>query len=373
MSTPRKPGPAVTVRDEVLFPTVRELKLDSGLRRRGEEMYFPDEGSRPANRTENAELTKNNVDLAALTGLLGSLPVVGPGLAIGAQTLLAPRVLPGARAKKINELANSDAVMGSYDYDTNTYGNINIIDRIRYGIKPDDVTNKYFSNRKRKLENSDAYQSLEGRLTDEEMSEVTSKGALTSTNSVLNRALEIKKADEIESLINQSPNGPELLAAARAENGGKRLTNSQLQQVRAQAAKKDAEPAEQRLDRELDIAEGVNTNEANRLGEVARSNRANEGLKETELYNNNQLAVGELNYLNDKLGYDTEVANAKLKYEYDSQNFDRELKRDLALLGIEDNREERRYRSERDRAQDRQLFILQLMKGLGGLGAAFGG
>ena len=145
-----------------------------------------------------------------------------------------------------------------------------------------------------------------------------------------------------------------------------------MQQVRAAAATKDAEAGEKRKDRDLDIREGANKNESARIAETSRSNRATENLTAIRDRNSNAISLAEIDYNNDKLRYDTDVANTKLKYEYDTANFDRDLKRDLALLGIEDKREERRYRSERDQAQDRQLFILQLMKGLGGLGEAFG-
>lgn len=51
-----------------------------------------------------------------------------------------------------------------------------------------------------------------------------------------------------------------------------------------------------------------------------------------------------------------------------SSQLDRDLRRDMALLTRDDNRADRRYNRERDERKDRQMMILQLMKGLSGIG-----
>ena len=64
------------------------------------------------------------------------------------------------------------------------------------------------------------------------------------------------------------------------------------------------------------------------------------------------------------------TANANRDYEWRSAEADRDLKKTLSMLGLDDKRDARRERSEERAAQDRQMFILQLMKGLGNLGGS---
>ena len=58
------------------------------------------------------------------------------------------------------------------------------------------------------------------------------------------------------------------------------------------------------------------------------------------------------------------TANADRDYKYRAAEADRELKKELALLGFEDKAADRRYDREERRDQNRQLLIMQMMKGL---------
>ena len=85
-----------------------------------------------------------------------------------------------------------------------------------------------------------------------------------------------------------------------------------------------------------------------------------------------RLSQWEMDYKNSLLPTNT-FRNEQLRLQYENERAaaDLDLRRDLAVLGLEGQAEDRRYESERDRAQDKQMFILQLMKGLGSLGQGF--
>ena len=354
--------------DNDLNPSLSSLKLDAGIRDRGDALYY---GGAKSNAKTQGALTLEALTSMIPSAIAGALPG-GAGLQILGNLPAVGRMIPGVRDKKIQALAGDKTLVGSYDSGTNRYASLGPIDRLIFGVSSDDITKRVIHDRGELMRNNDDYRMLEQRLSPEEFSQVVPKGALSETGPMVRMADELKKATEVTDLINQTKSGPELLRLAQEAAGGKRLTSQELQRVRAAAKTKDDEPAQKRLDRSLDIQEGGNKNEAARISETARSNKATENLTAIRDRNNNAISLAEIDYNNDKLRYDTDVANTKLRYEYDTANFDRDLKRDLALLGIEDKREERRYRSERDQAQDRQLFILQLMKGLGGLGQALG-
>ena len=363
----RPDGTPVVIDDSQLNPSLGSLKLDAGIRNRGEDLYY--------NGAKSNAKTQSGLALEALTSMI---PTALTGAMPGAQGLqllgnipALGRLIPGVRDAKIKDLASDKTLVGTYDGGTNRYAGLNPIDKFIFGIGSDDITKRVIYDRGVAMENNDQYRELEQRLSPEEFAQVVPKGALSETGPMVRMADELKEASKVTDEINKLKNGPELLRQAEEAAGGKRLTSQQLQAVRAEAQKLDDKPGEQRLERGLDIQEDQVQNETNRISELSRSNRATENLTAIRDQNSNALSLAEIDYKNDKLKYDTDITNAKLRYEYDTGNFDRELKRDLALLGIEDSREERRYRSERDRAQDRQLFILQLMKGLSGLGQGF--
>jgi len=54
-----------------------------------------------------------------------------------------------------------------------------------------------------------------------------------------------------------------------------------------------------------------------------------------------------------------------------NSNSDRALQLQLAEMSSGERRDDREYNRDRDSRKDRQLMILQLMKGLQGLGGAF--
>lgn len=158
-------------------------------------------------------------------------------------------------------------------------------------------------------------------------------------------------------LIRNEELGPKLLATLREKNGGNRLTGDQLSGVLSEARGKDPLRVS-RLETEQTTRE---------------VNRDRQTLSELQREDTNKLNNSTIDYNNTKLEYDWKTANANRDYEFQRDEADRELKKTLSMLGLEDKADARRERSEERSAEQRQLFILQLMKGLGQLGQSVGG
>lgn len=109
-----------------------------------------------------------------------------------------------------------------------------------------------------------------------------------------------------------------------------------------------------------------------------------EGQKQTTKASKDRMRIegGQLN-LNKRIAHNTQVINSRnadiatinarnnriqLENTQRSNQADRDLRRDMALLTRDDNRADRAYNRERDERKDRQMMILQLMKGLSGIG-----
>lgn len=215
-----------------------------------------------------------------------------------------------------------------------------------------------------------------GRRLTEQDSEIAIKGAieagvpmeLVRTGSALTPA-EVNKITEVYKdnqatikLIQNEELGPKLLADAREKAGGKRLTGDVLAGVLSDARGKD--PV-----RQSDLASAkVERDVAERTATVAERTQS---LAELQRNDSNSQFDSKIDHANATLDYEWRNANANREYEYTRDEADRELKKTLSMLGLEDKADARRERSEERAAEQRQLFILQLMKGLGSLGQSF--
>lgn len=156
-------------------------------------------------------------------------------------------------------------------------------------------------------------------------------------------------------LINNEELGPKLLADLRSKNDGKRLTSEQLAGVLSDARGQDPvrlsnlETAQVKRD----VAEGTLD-----LERLVREDR-------------NQATNATIALENARLGVEERNAAAERDYRYRSDQADRDLKETLTMLGFDDKAAERELRYEEKQEQNRQLMILQLLKGLQGLGTAF--
>ena len=86
--------------------------------------------------------------------------------------------------------------------------------------------------------------------------------------------------------------------------------------------------------------------------------------------NNHRIQEAEIAYKNSVNEYNWKNAEADRDYKWRAAEADREQKKVLTMLGYEDKRDARAADREDRRAENRQLMILQLMKGLGNLGGA---
>ena len=329
-------------------------RVDTDILGRVDDMYSGREGSTPKDSGGNNQLERG-ASGAYLTGVLRTIaPSLAPALealnfASGQQFNM-----PGRRAR-IQELAGDENKRGTYDATTNQYSGLNLYDRI-LDIRPDDVTSQIADTRKKTLENQPAIQALKLELGQDDFNAIFPKGAATSNVEVESLVSEIDTRKGLLSKIEENM-GTGLLNQKRTELGRK-LTNTELRQLNDQAFQ--ARPDQKRLADES--ASRLLTAETQR--DVSKGTLAvNQGtlaLARDKEKNANALARAEIDYKNDTN-----------EYNYRNAERERELKRDLTLLGFEDKDADRKYDREERRDQMRQLLIMQMMKGLENFGSAF--
>lgn len=101
-----------------------------------------------------------------------------------------------------------------------------------------------------------------------------------------------------------------------------------------------------------------------------KSTAARTALEARQESNSHAIQMAEIDYKNDVNEYNWKNAEADRDYKWRAAEADREQKKTLTMLGYEDKRDERALSREDRRAENRQLMIMQLMKGLGNLGGA---
>jgi hypothetical protein len=195
-------------------------------------------------------------------------------------------------------------------------------------------------------------------------SELVRLDSLTTPAQIERASQTYRDNQDLIKLIQAEELGPKLLATEREKAGGKRLTGDQLAGVLSEARGKDPVRVSN-----LDTAR-VERDVATRGAAVAERQQS---LLELQRQDTNAQFDSKIDYNNRKLDYDWRNAQAERDYQYSRDEADRDLKKTLTMLGFDDKRDERRERSEERAAEQRQLFILQLMKGLGSLGQSIGG
>lgn len=335
------------------------LRLDSGIRQRGEEMYL----SGP-NPSKPKDVGRGKSTLESALSVLGA---VGNPFNWNNPAEIAKGVVTGVmqheriRADKIAELAGNKAFLEGYKPGSNTYSNLDFLTRNLYNIKPDDITSQRIHDRNYQLQNNPGYQALEAEFReDPDLKGLFPKGSLTTVADIDAAVNTLNSRNEILSALNNSTMGPGLLAEARAANPGRRLTNSELRQLQSKATTTDPVYIEQRnaaKDQSKLTQSNIDTNKS-----TAKVNEGTLALAQTKERNANTLANSNI-----------EFGNKKLDYEWRAAQEERELRKTLTMLGFDNKRDERRERLEEREAERRQLFILQLMKGLGSLGQSIGG
>ena len=217
---------------------------------------------------------------------------------------------------------------------------------------------------------------------------------LTRTGEIRSLATEFKGRAQLEKDIRGIPTGADVLTQWKKDNPDKELDTKTLEGIKTSLKPKT--DAGRLLDSKLETADQDRKNSTRELdqrdtelglkgdqiaiqrtqveGELAVANR-NADISQTNVNNQaidarnkNTIAMSEIDYKNALARYQHSTEVARMKQEAAQANLDRNLRKDLAVLGMEDKAADRSAAREDRQADNRQMMILQLMKGLGNLG-----
>jgi len=266
-------------------------------------------------------------------------------------TLLDPLNVLGLRERTIDKIIEQGGqdLINSYDAQTGKYGDLTGWNRTLDGITDDDITKGILRRNERLRQSNPEFQ--------ENLAELERNGvkvdSLASNLSIKDQAQEFKDIKTAKTKIRTMPNG----AAKLKELGD----NPSLEQL--QALETELKPGTQ-ASRSVEAGiQNVESQIQNREGTLA--------LSQLQERNRNKISMAEIDYKNKTNEYNYLTAKDDRDYKYRSAEADRELKKELALLGFEDKAADRRYDREERRDQNRQLLILQMMKGLQNFGSSF--
>lgn len=271
-------------------------------------------------------------------------------------------------APKVKDIKWSDR-----EIDANGRVAVNASDAF-YGVSQPELQRGYELWRRNEVNNSPAGQEhfgLYGRkplstsLGDKSYGKkvMTNEGDLVTSNATeQTRRTDTKKGIEALTALEVTPEG----AALKAELLTRLQTNPQVTvaQINDAIAKITKYNPETITTRATATAGLENTRQS-----TASMQAADALALRTEL-NNTAIQMAEIDFKNKTNEYNWKTANADRDYQWRSDEADRDLKATLTQLGYEDKRDERALSREDRRAENRQLMILQLMKGLGNLGGA---
>lgn len=269
----------------------------------------------------------------------------------------------------INDLINTDGFVESYDPTTKKFGNLSGWHR-NFDLISDDEIVKAVGARATDARGV----RLRGEL--ERLDEAGIKyNSLTSDTEILSKTQEL---DDISTQMTKLLNNPKGQAELDAfvQRNGRKPTSKELTTLntklypetsagKIERSKLDTEETQRQVaEGTLDVAEqNANTNQF-----TADTNRISVNNQGVSLRNEAKLAEAELVYKNELAQYQHDIASRKMTQEAAQANLDRELRRDLAVLGIEEKSRGRAFEREEGNRDRRQLMIMQLMKGLGNLG-----
>lgn len=237
-----------------------------------------------------------------------------------------------------------------------------------YGVSQPELQQAYETWRRGELNNStagDQYESLfskpavggNGLWTPTRINETDVQQLVNTENT---RITEVKEAMSLLSNLE-----------VNAEGAGKK--QALIQQLRSNP-KVSAQEVNQAYTSLLQFNPETITDRAQATANLDNTRQSTQSLKNadelalrTEV-NNHAIQVAEIDYKNDVNEYNWKNAEADRDYKWRAAEADREQKKLLTMLGYEDKRDSRAADREDRRAENRQLMIMQLMKGLGNLG-----
>ena len=365
-----------------------EFDVSTPILDRGRELYLPDSSNPAPPRKES----KVNVVDSYIDSALMMVPGIGPTLRLGLEGLKTQGLDPAniLKGKKIEELTSPESqIQDGYRSSTNKYDGLNEADRLLYGITDDNLTDKLISDQADGIKRSSDYKELradpKGRVQLEKY--IKENGGKLSTGlgmQEINTELQgVKTATkEIEGMVD----GAKLLDAAREKKGGE-LTTKDLRSLKPQVQQLQPEElrlqsAETRAGKEstsrIKVQEGTLANAEQQTANAKEFNEGQLGIQQGQLDLNTTKQTNDLlqqQYENEfrtgKLAHDAAEADKQRAFTATENAAQRATQMEINLLGREDTREQREYDRSRDERQDRQLMILQMMKGLQQLGGSF--
>lgn len=276
----------------------------------------------------------------------------------------------GHRSKKIQELINDDDFRAAIKKGPDANGRYSALsdwDRTFNKITDEDVTKAAHKYQIDALENNKDYRSLLRDLTPEQRAKITSTSDMGEVLDIgENNAITSAQRTELRGM----DEGTAALEAKRKELG-RDLTQSELETL-----KTDLRPKQTLAIRDKEThEEGIKTSQSTRDVNTANidSTKAATALARVNAVNQQRMAEAEVALKNKEIGYNFRTSEAERKQDFETGNLDRELRKDLAILGLEDKQSGREFEDRKDARSNRQMMILQMMKGFQGLGQSFGG
>ena len=280
-------------------------------------------------------------------------------------TLLDPLNVLGLRERTIDSIVEKGGqkLINSYDAQTGKYGALSGWNRTLDGITDDDITKAILRRNERMRQSDPDFQ--------ENLQELERNGvkvdSLTTNLSIKDQAQNFKDIKTLQTAIRKMPGGSDALLTL-----GDKPTKAQLESLRTKLLPDTQEHRDVESQITYRDTQGkVALQNADANTETAAASTMNANTSRIQAINNQRLAEAQQEFNQKKLDYERQVAIYQTDSRAREATLDRTLRKDLAILGLEDKRNERQYQSKRDERKDRQLMIMQLLGGLKNLGSSF--
>ncbi len=350
-----------------------DLELKPSIESRAEELHLPKSGEKPAKEQRTAGSLLDRVP----GGAISVIPIVGPQLQMvyDAARALNPQlnatVRDGSKAKRIKELAGDTSVLKSHDGRTNTYDKLGGLDRILYGITDDNITNETIYQNSERIKDSDEYKALDtkdGRLLRDE---VMKRGSLASGRDLVNAKEGYDERVKLREAVRGQEGGIEALKNLDSLPAASQLREIEARLKKLQPKYLEDRAKEVRAKQTHDRAGELNTQNIESMKSADATAKGTLTLAQTKAENELTQQQFENEFRTGKLAHDAAEADKLRAFTATENAAQRATQMEINLLGREDTREQREYDRSRDERQDRQLMIMQMMKGLQQLGGSF--
>ena len=361
-----------------------DLNVSEQVRQRGKDIYIPDSGeeAKPKQKAKNLASNYASTVIKSIPGIGQPLGIIYDG-ARGLDPNLNLEALTGAKERKINEILKTPGLEKGYNSTTNKYEALGQRGRWVDNVTDDDITDALLRRNHAELLNSDEYRDLtKGGSEGAKIRKAIKNNITTSGTDVQRSSEDINSRVELRESIKDMEGGVTALSDMGELPGADQLRLIQERLKPLQKKEIRLQNAEDRANAEstsrIKVQEGTLANQEQQTKDTREYNLGmlGETQKSTELarvkqINEQRLAEYDYTDKNDARTHEAEQLAAKLAHEASENDATRGIKMQIEMLGREDNREERAYDRRRDERQDRQMMIMQMMKGLQNFGSAF--